>query len=229
MTILLFFIQIFINNHLLLLLRWFNILKIAVLGSTKGTDLQAVIDAIESKKLNNVEISFVLSNKEGSYILERARNHDIKAIFLDGKGKTREEYDKEVDRLLQEHEVELVLLVGYMKLMSSWFVQRWLNKVMNIHPSLLPKYAGGMDKCVHETVLENGDKVTGCTLIFIDEGADTGPIILQKEVKVDEGETVDPLKEKVQKAEQEVIIKGIELFRDKKIKVEGHKVHILKE
>jgi phosphoribosylglycinamide formyltransferase-1 len=114
-----------------------------------------------------------------------------------------------------------------MKLMSSWFVQKWLNKVMNIHPSLLPKYAGGMDINVHEEVLKNKDKVTGCSLIFIDEGADTGPIILQKEVNVDENETVDSLKEKVQKAEQEIIIKGIELFRDKKIKMEGRIVHIL--
>ena len=133
----------------------------------------------------------------------------------------------EVDKLLQEHDIELVLLIGYMKLMSSGFVQKWLNKVMNIHPSLLPKYAGGMDKGVHETVLENGDKVTGASLIFIDEGADTGPIILEKEVTVDEGETVDTLKEKVQIAEQEIIIKGIELYRDDKIKVEGNNVQVL--
>lgn len=203
-------------------------MKIAVLGSTRGTDLQAVIDAIESGKLKDVEISFVLSNKEEAYTLERAKKHNLKAIFLDPKDKEREEYDKEVDKLLEEHNIELVLLIGYMKLMSSWFVQKWLNKVMNIHPSLLPKYAGGMDKNVHEEVLKNKDKVTGCSLIFIDEGADTGPIILQKEVNVDEQETVDSLKEKVQKAEQEIIIKGIKLFRDKKLKVEGKKVNILK-
>lgn len=201
-------------------------MKIAVLGSTRGTDLQAVIDAIESGSLKDVEISFVLSNKEDAYILERARKHNLKAIFLDGKGKEREEFDREVDKLLVDEGIELVLLIGYMKLMSSWFVQKWLNKVMNIHPSLLPKYAGGMDKGVHETVLENKDKITGCSLIFIDEGADTGPIILQREVVVDEGETVDSLKEKVQKAEMEVIIKGIELYRDGKITVEGNKVHI---
>ena len=203
-----------------------QILNIAVLGSTKGTDLQAVIDAIESGKLKNITISFVLSNKADAYILERAKKHKINAIFLDPKGKTREEYDKGVDKLLAEHKVELVLLIGYMKLMSSWFVQKWQNKVMNIHPSLLPKYAGGMDKGVHEIVLENKDKVTGASLIFIDEGADTGPIILQKEVPVAADETVDSLKEKVQKAEMEIIVKGIELFRDKKIKVIGNKVQV---
>lgn len=203
-------------------------IKIAILGSTRGTDLQDVIDGVESKKLKDVEISFVLSNKEDAYILKRAKKHKLKAIFLDPKGKESEEYDKEIDMLLQEHKVELVLLIGYMKLMSSWFVNKWLNKVMNIHPSLLPMFAGGMDKGVHATVLEYGCKVTGCSLIFIDEGADTGPVILQKAVDIDEGETVESLKEKVQKAEQEIIIKGIELFRDEKLKVEGRIVHILK-
>jgi len=183
---------------------------------------------MESNKLTDVAISFVLSNKEDAYILERARKHNLKAIFLDPKGKEREEYDKEVDQLLQQHNIDLVLLIGYMKLMSSWFVQKWLNKVMNIHPSLLPKYAGGMDLNVHEEVLKNKEKVTGCSLIFIDEGADTGPIILQKKVPVEENDTADTLKEKVQKAEQEIIIKGIELYRDKKITVEGNKVHIEK-
>ena len=202
-------------------------MKIAVLGSTRGTDLQAVIDAIESKKLTDVEISFVLSNKEDAFILERAKNHNLKSIFLSGKGMEREEYDREVDKLLVEEGIELVLLIGYMKLMSSWFVQKWLNKVMNIHPSLLPKYAGGMDKGVHETVLENGDNVTGGTLIFIDEGADTGPIILQKEVEVVNEETVESLKAKVQQAEMDIIIKGIELYRDGKIKVDDHDVTIL--
>ncbi len=173
-----------------------------------------------------MEISFVLSNKEDAFILERARKHSIKAIYLDPKGKDREEYDKEVDQLLQQHDIDLVLLIGYMKLMTSWFVQKWLNKVMNIHPSLLPKYAGGMDLNVHEEVIKNKDKVTGCSLIFIDEGADTGPIILQKEVTVEQDDTADTLKEKVQKAEQEIIIDGIKLYRDNRITVEGHKVRI---
>lgn len=202
-------------------------MKIAVLGSTKGTDLEAILYVIEAGLLKDVEISFVLSNKKEAFILKRAKKHNIKAIFLDPNGKEREDYDKEVDKLLQEHDIDLVLLIGYMKLMSSWFVKKWLNKVMNIHPSLLPMFAGGMDKNVHEDVLKYGCKVTGCSLIFIDEGADTGPIILQKAVNIDEGKTVDSLKSKVQKGEQEIILKGIELFRDNKLKVEGRIVHIL--
>lgn len=199
-------------------------INIAVLGSTKGTDLQAIIDATEAKKID-AKISFVLSNKKDAYILERAKKHNIKAIFLDPNNKTKEEYDKEIDNLLQEHKVELVLLIGYMKLISSWFVQKWLNKVMNIHPSLLPKYAGGIDTNIHEKVLKNKDKETGCSLIFIDEGADTGPIIFQKAVSV-EDDTVDSLKQKVQKAEQEVLLKGIELFAQGEIKVKNNEVII---
>ncbi len=201
-------------------------LKIAVLGSTRGTDLQAVIDAIKSKELSDVEISVVISDKEDAYILKRARKHGIDAVFLDPRGKSREEYDREVDELLTEKEIDLVILIGYMKLMSAWFVQKWLNKVMNIHPSLLPKYAGGMDTNVHEEVLRNKDEVTGCSLIFIDEGADTGPVILQKEVVVEEDETVDSLKTKVQMAEGCALIEGIKLYRDKKITVNGNEVKI---
>src|SRR3989338_11233066 len=147
-------------------------LNIAVLGSTKGTDLQAVIDDIESKKLA-AKISFVLSNKKDSYILERAKKHNLNAIFLDPKAKTTLEYDDEITKLLESNKVDLILLIGYMKLMSHGFVDQWRNKVMNIHPSLLPAFAGGMDKNVHKAVLERGCKITGASLIFIDEGADT--------------------------------------------------------
>ncbi|MFH1641437.1 MAG: phosphoribosylglycinamide formyltransferase [Nanoarchaeota archaeon] len=201
-------------------------LNIAVLGSTSGTDLQAVIDGIESGKLKNVKISLIVSNKKDAYILERGKKHGVESIFIDPTGKKREQYDREIDRLLVEANVKLVVLIGYMKLMSAWFVNKWKNKVMNIHPSLLPMFAGGMDKNVHQEILLYGCKVTGCSLIFIDEGADTGPIILQKAAEIIEGETVDSLKDKVQKAEQEIILKGIELYRDDKLKVEGRIVRL---
>ena len=188
--------------------------------------MQAIIDAISSKKLNAV-ISVVISNKKDAYALERARKHDIKTVFIDSKGKEREQYDKEVAEVLDENKVELILLIGYMRFLSPWFVNKYKNKIMNIHPSLLPKYAGGMDRNVHEEILKNKEKVTGATLHFVDEGADTGTIILQKEVKIDENETIDSLKEKVQKAEQEIIVKAIDLYSKEKIKVEWNKVRIL--
>ena len=202
-------------------------LRLGILASTKGTDMQAVIDAINSKKLNAV-ISVVVSNKEDAYALERAKKHNIKSVFLDAKGKTREEYDKEISKILEQNKVELILLIGYMRFLSPWFVNKYKNKIMNIHPSLLPKYAGGMDKDVYAEVLKNNEKVTGATLHFVDEGADTGPIILQKEVKIEKNETVDTLKEKVQKAEQEIIVKAIDLYIKGKIKVIKNKVVIEK-
>ena len=187
--------------------------------------MQAIIDAINSKKLNAV-ISVGISNKQDAYALERAKKYGIKAVFIDSKGKEREEYDREITKVLEENKVDLILLIGYMKILSPWFVRKYKNRIMNIHPSLLPAYAGGMDGDVHAEVLKNKEKVTGATLHFVDEGADTGPIILQKEVRIDENETVDSLKEKVQKAEQEIIVKAVDLYEKGKIKVEGEKVII---
>ena len=200
-------------------------LRLGILASTKGTDMQAIIDAIISKKLNAV-ISVVVSDKKDSYALERARKHSIKSVFVESKDKTREEFDKEIAKILDESKVSLILLIGYMRFLSPWFVNKYKNKIMNIHPSLLPKYAGGMDRDVHAEVLKNKEKITGATLHFVDEGKDTGPVILQKEVKIEKDESVDSLKEKVQKAEQEIIIKAVNLFEKGKIKVEGSKVRI---
>ena len=195
-------------------------LRIGILASTKGTDMQAVIDAISSKKLDAV-ISVVISNKSDAYALERAKKHNIKAVFIDPKAK---DYDKEISKELEKHNTDIILLIGYMKILSRWFVRKYKNRIINIHPSLLPKYAGGMDKNVHAEVLKNNEKVTGATLHFVDENVDAGPIILQKEVKVEKNETVDSLKEKVQKAEQEIIIKAIDMFSKGKIKLEKNKV-----
>jgi phosphoribosylglycinamide formyltransferase 1 len=208
-------------------------IKIGILASTKGTDMQAIIDAITAKKLN-AKISVLISNKSDSYALERAKNHDIQSFFVDikkyaymqDKEKQRESFDKEVSNILEDNEVDLILLIGYSRLLSTWFVKKYRNKIMNVHPSLLPKYAGGIDKSVHEEVLKNNEKTTGATLHFVDEGADTGPIIMQKEVSIEENETIESLKEKVQLAEQEIMVKSIDLFEKGKIKVEDGKAII---
>ena len=187
--------------------------------------MQAIIDAINAKKLN-AKISVVISNKKDAYALERARKHGINAVFVDSKGKEREEFDREVDNVLHKYKVSLILLIGYMRILSKWFVNKWKNKIMNIHPSLLPAFAGGMDKDIHKEVLNAGVKVTGATLHFVVQDVDSGPIILQKKVAVEENETADTLKEKVQKAEQEIILRAIGLFDKGKIKLEGKKVII---
>ncbi|MDP6600098.1 MAG: phosphoribosylglycinamide formyltransferase [Candidatus Woesearchaeota archaeon] len=200
-------------------------MNIGVLASTKATDLQAVIDSIEAKELN-VKISVVISNKKDAYALERARKYNIEAVFIDSKGKGREEFDREVAKELDKNNVDLILLIGYMRILSSWFVNKWKNKIMNIHPSLLPAFAGGMDKDVHAEVLKSGVEETGCTLHFVTEDVDTGPIIMQKKVKIDKNETIESLKAKVQKAEQEVIVKALKLYGWGKIKIEVGKVTI---
>jgi len=158
--------------------------------------MQAIIDAISQNKLNT-EISVVVSNKK-CYALERAEKHDIKAVFVSPKNKEREDFDKEVASILEENNVDLILMIGYMRIISKWFVDKFPNKIMNIHPSLLPKYKEGMDLDVHAEVLKNNEKITGATLHFVTENVDEGPIILQKEVEIEDNETKESLKEKVQ-------------------------------
>ncbi|MFH0875293.1 MAG: phosphoribosylglycinamide formyltransferase [archaeon] len=199
--------------------------NIAVLASTNATDMQPLIDAIKSGKLNAI-IKIVISNKIDAGALERAKNHGIKALFIDPSGKTKEEYDSEISSILDKENVKLVLLIGYMKLIGKSFIDKYKNKIMNIHPSLLPAFAGGMDLNVHEEVLARGCKYSGASLIFIDEGADTGPIIMQKTVAVDYNDTPKSLKKKVQEAEADLLLRAIPLYFDGKINVIGNKVII---
>ena len=133
----------------------------------------------------------------------------------------------EILKELEKRNVDLILLIGYKRYVTKVLLDKYRYRIMNIHPSLLPAFPG-WDTEVHKTVLEYGCKVTGCTLHFVDENLDAGPIILQKAVEVDENDTVETLKEKVQKAEQEIILKGIRLFMEGKLKVEGRKVKIFK-
>ncbi len=196
-----------------------------MLGSTKGNTLQFIIDAIESGSLD-AEIRIVISNKEHAYILERARKHHIRALYISQKGKSREEFDQEVSRILALEKIDLVLLIGYMRFLSKEFIGAWRYKVINVHPSLLPKFAGGMDLNIHQQVLDAHERVSGMTIHFVDEGADTGHIILQKECTVDPEETIDSLKAKVQLLEGEGFLEIIPLFAAGKITVRDSQVHI---
>ena len=197
-------------------------IRLAVLASTSGTDMGGLIEAISRKELD-AEIVCCISNKECG-ALERARNNGIEAILIEPADKDREAFDREVAGEIDKRDIGLILLIGYMRILSPWFVKKYENKVMNIHPSLLPAFAGGMDKNVHEEVLKHGCKVTGCTLHFITEEADEGPIIIQKAVQIEEGDTPDMLKPKVQKKEVEAFIEAISLFQQGRLKVEGRVV-----
>jgi len=186
-------------------------IKLGVIGSTNGTDLQAILDAIVSGELN-AEVSAVLSNQKNAYILERAENHNVPAVFVSHKGKTREEFDAEMTGVLKEYGVDLVLLVGFMRIVSAGFCREWENKLLNVHPSLLPKYAGGMDTNIHEEVLKNGDTETGCTIHFVTDEVDGGPILVQKKCNVESDDTAETLKIKVQQLEGEAFIEVINLI-----------------
>ena len=188
-------------------------IRLGVLGSTRGTDLGVLLNAIKNKELS-AEVSVVISNRENAYILARAKNHNVPSFFISHKDTSREEFDKDVTTILKQYNVELVLLIGFMRILSAEFCQAWRDRVLNVHPSLLPKYAGGMDMNVHEEVLKNGDHETGCTIHLVTETVDGGPILVQKRCVVETGETIATLKSKVQALEGGAFIEAIQLIQN---------------
>lgn len=197
-------------------------MEIVVMASTKGTDLQAIIDAIKNNELK-VNLKLVFSNKD-CYAIERAKKQGFETIVLKPlKDEKREDYDKRCFEIIENP--DLIVLVGYMRLFSKWFVNKFKNRIINIHPSLLPSFPG-MDLDVHKEVLNYGCKVSGCTIHFVDEGTDTGIIIAQEVVKINDDETIETLKEKVQNLEKKLYPKIIQKFVDNKIKIEGRKVFV---
>lgn len=183
-------------------------IKLGVLGSTKGTDLQKII---ETEKLGQLkaELSVVISNKKDAYILERAKAYNIPAIHISLKNKTREMFESRVTLVLEKYHVDLILLIGFMRILSAEFCQTWKNKIINVHPSLLPKYSGGMDSSVHEQVLKSKDIESGCTIHYVTEQVDAGQIIMQKRCQIEKNETVETLKSKVQQLEGEAFVQVI--------------------
>lgn len=193
--------------------------KIGVLISGGGTNLQAIIDGCENKSING-EVKVVISNKEEVYGLERARNHKITAIC--------EKDENKIIEILKENEVELVILAGYLKIVSPKLVNEYRNKIINIHPSLIPAFCGKgyYGQKVHQGVIDYGAKVTGATVHFVDEGADTGPIIMQKTVEVKQDDDAKKLAERVLEVEHEILTKSISMFCENKLTVNGRRVYI---
>ncbi|MAP70693.1 MAG: phosphoribosylglycinamide formyltransferase [Candidatus Marinimicrobia bacterium] len=183
-------------------------IRLGVLGSTNGTDLQVIIESIKAKKLNAI-VNVVISNKKNAYILKRGQNHGLPSIFINHKNKKRESFDSELTLTLEKYNVEFILLIGFMRILSSSFCKRWRHKIINVHPSLLPKYSGGMDINIHEQVIKNGDKESGCTIHFVTEKLDKGPILIQKKCKVNTNETPETLKVKIQELEGNAFVEAI--------------------
>lgn len=178
--------------------------KIAILASTNGTDLQAIIDEQKAGKLKGIEIACVISNKNTSLAYKRAKEQGLNTIFIPSLGKNREEFDREIVKTLKEHHVQLVCLVGFMRILSQYFIDEYRNRIINVHPSLIPKYCGKehFGTNVHTSVLANDEIESGMTIHYVDEGVDTGDIIVQKKCKVSPYDTVDTLKDKVQALEK---------------------------
>ena len=188
-------------------------MRLAVLGSTNGTDLVPVVGAERSGSLS-ASVDVIISNNESSGILKKARHYGIENYFICHKNKKRGVFDFEMSQILENKKIDLILLIGFMRILSPAFVDRWGGKIINVHPSLLPKYAGGMSNDVHESVLAAGDKETGCTIHLVTKEVDGGPILLQKSCPVFENDTVRSIKERVQKLEGKAFIEVINNWRN---------------
>lgn len=193
--------------------------KVAVLASTRGTNFQSLIDAKKAGVLkDDVEIACLITNKECGAI-EKAKAANIPSHIVDAKGKTRETFDTEVMKILDSYQVDLIVLGGYMRIIGAEMVNRYKNRIINIHPSLLPKYGGGMNLDVHKAVLEAGEKETGMTIHLLNEEVDTGPIVLQKTCSVNPDDTPDTLKSRVQALEKEWYPKVVQMFADGEVNI----------
>lgn len=205
-------------------------LKLAVCVSGGGTNLQAIMDAIDNGTITNASIEVVISNNPNAYALERARNHGIKGVCISPKTyATREEFNEDFLKQLDSYHVDLVVLAGFLVVLPEKMIQAYHNRIINIHPSLIPSFCGkgfyGLK--VHEGVLERGVKVTGATCHFVDEGTDTGPIILQKAVEVLAYDTPKTLQKRVmEQAEWVIMPQAIDLIANGKVKIVDNKVVI---
>jgi phosphoribosylglycinamide formyltransferase-1 len=179
-------------------------IRIAILASGRGSVIPRIIEAINDKRLN-ARIEIIISNKTDADVLKLAKSYNIKAQYVSS--------EQLISQTLKQHNVELILLIGYMKILSHTFVDEWRNKILNIHPSLLPAFAGLMDLKVHQAVLESGVKETGCTVHLVTEKLDAGPILLQKKCSVHKADTPQTLKQRVQKLEGEALVEAIKKWQ----------------
>ena len=197
-------------------------IKLGVLVSGRGSNLQAIIDNIGSGSLS-AEIAVVISNQADAHSLERAKKHTIPAVHVSAKGYRgkRDEYDALLVKELQKHNVELVVLAGFMRIITPTLLKAFPNRVMNIHPALLPAFPG---LHVQKAAIEHGAKFSGCTVHFVDGGMDTGPIIIQAVVPVLDNDTEDSLSARILKQEHKIYSRAIQLYAEGKLKVEGRRV-----
>lgn len=197
-------------------------LKLGVLASGRGSNLQAIIDNIEKGRLS-AEPAVVISDQADAFALERARKHGIPAVHMGARGfkDKREEYDALLVKELQKRGVDIVCLAGFMRIITPVLIKAFPNRILNIHPSLLPAFPG---LHVQKKALDYGVKFSGCTVHFVDEGMDTGPIIIQAVVPVLDNDTEDSLSGRILKQEHKIYSRAVQLLAEGKLKVEGRRV-----
>ncbi len=195
--------------------------KVGILVSGNGSNLQAIID----EKIASCEIALVISNKPDVYAIKRAQSNNIPVEIIDNKNfETREEFERQLIKSLDSRGIELIVLAGFMRVLTPLFVRHYKNRIINIHPALLPSFPG-VDAA--KQALEYGVKYSGCTVHFVDDGVDTGPIVLQAIVSIQDSDTEQTLLERIHKEEHRVFPEAVRLFCEGKIKIEGRRVIIL--
>ncbi len=195
--------------------------RIAVLLSGRGSNFEAIADAVAAGKIPDAEIAVFLSNREKAPGIEKARQRGLEAVVLPSKGRQREDYDQEVVALLKEKKVDLVCLAGFMRLLSPVFVREFRHRILNIHPALLPAFPGLE---AQKQALEWGAKFSGCTVHFVDENLDAGPIVLQAVVPVRDDDTEETLAARILREEHRLYLEAIRIVLSGKFRIEGRRV-----
>jgi phosphoribosylglycinamide formyltransferase 1 len=195
--------------------------RIGVLLSGRGSNFQALAESIASSRIPNAEIAMVISNREGAPGIDRAKTRGIATRVIPSKGLERETYDRQVVAALNDHQVDLVCLAGYMRLLSPYFVASFPNRILNIHPSLLPSFPGLESQ---RQALEYGVKFAGCTVHFVDENLDAGPIVLQSIVPVKDDDTEDTLSTRILEEEHRIYSEAVRMVLEGRYKIEGRRV-----
>lgn len=196
-------------------------MKIGILISGRGSNMTAIIEAVQAGEIENAEIAVVISDKSSAQGLEKAKELGAETLVITRKGRTREEHDAEIIAELQKRNVELVCLAGYMRLLSKDFVRAFPNRIINIHPSLLPSFPG-LD--AQKQAIDYGVKISGCTVHFVDEELDHGAIILQKAVNIEDTDTAETLSAKILEHEHRLYVEALQKITAGKVEIRGRKV-----
>ena len=198
-------------------------MKVGVMASGRGSNFHAILKELNKGNLPDVEISHLIVNKKEAQVIKIAKEQNIEYNIIESKNKTRSEFEKEVIDIFREKNIEIIALAGFMRILSSNFINKYKYKIINIHPSLLPAFPGAR---AHRDVIKSGVKKSGCTVHFVDEGIDSGPIIMQASVNLENGETEDSLSKKILIKEHQIFPKVLQLLCSKKIHIIGQNIKI---